>query len=438
MGSRDTPDDYDVAVLGAGIAGLAACVLLREAGLRVVCVDARSYPHHKVGESLDWSSPGLLARLGIGRDRLLEERVATIKAKIVVNEIGRPSWKASPPDAIRREPLRFETMTLHVDRTALDMRVLMRAEAVGTHFIWERIATIEHAGDRVTACVTGTGRRIEACWFVDATGTARLFSRAMDIPVTTYGRQKVCLWTYFDTPPLYDGTAFFVDNRARYLSWTWDIPVSPARTSVGLVVPADVLREQRRAGRSLDSIFRDELSRYPRFEPLLRQPAPLLIEATAFHPYVTARVCGANWLMAGEAASMPDPLTGNGVTSGIRHARHASEAIVTARTRGTLTDEQQRLYSRHVFRLGHAFNQHIERAIYRHDLRWGLGLRVATYVYTFFAFFMNALHARFDPRGRAGMLAFALLFAGARAWIAGWILTARAALWCRSALHGER
>lgn len=438
MGSGDPPANYDVAVLGAGIAGLAACVLLRGAGLRVVCVDARSYPHHKVGESLDWSSPGLLARLGIGRDRLLEERVATIKAKIVVNEIGRPSWQASPPDAIHREPLRFETMTLHVDRTALDMRVLMRAEELGTHFIWERAATVERTGDRVTACVTGTGRRIEAQWFVDATGTARFFSRAMAIPVTTYGRQKVCLWTYFDTPPLCDGTAFFVDNRAPYLSWTWDIPISPARTSVGLVVPADVLREQRRTGRSLDTIFRDELSRYPRFEPLLRQPAALPIEATAFQPYVTARVCGVNWLMAGEAAAMPDPLTGNGVTSGIRHARHAAEAIVASHTRGTLTDAQQRLYSRHVFRLGHSFNQHIERAIYRHDLRWGLGLRVATYVYTFFAFFMNALHARFDPRGRTAMLAFALLFAGARAWIAGWILTARAALWCRAALHGER
>jgi len=34
--------------------------------------------------------------------------------------------------------------------------------------------------------------------------------------------------------------------------------------------------------------------------------------------------------MVGEAASMPDPLTGNGVTSGIRHARHAIDAILAA------------------------------------------------------------------------------------------------------------
>jgi flavin-dependent dehydrogenase len=438
MGPEDAPRSYDVAVIGAGIAGLAACVLLREAGFRVVCIDARPYPHHKVGESLDWSSPGLLTRLGIGRERLLDEHVATRKAKIVVNEIGRPSWMASPPEGIRRAPLRFETVTLHVDRTALDARVLTRAEELGTQFVWERVATVEAEGDRVTACVTGTGRRVEARWFVDASGTARVFSRALDIPITTYGRQKVCLWTYFDTPPLYDGTAFFVDNRERYLSWTWDIPISPSRTSVGFVVPADVLREHRRAGRPLDAIFREELSRYPRFDALLLDPAPLAIEATAFQPYVTSRVCGANWLMAGEAASMPDPLTGNGVTSGIRHARHVAEAIAAARVPGALTGAQRRMYSRHVVRLGHSFNQHIERAIYRHHVRWGLGLRTATYVYTLFAFFTNALHARFDPRGRVGMAAFAVLFAGARAWMAGWILAARAALWWRSALQGER
>ena len=58
---------YDVAVIGAGIAGLAACILLRQAGLDVVCLDAHAYPHHKVGESLDWSSPGLLARLNMLR-----------------------------------------------------------------------------------------------------------------------------------------------------------------------------------------------------------------------------------------------------------------------------------------------------------------------------------------------------------------------------------
>jgi hypothetical protein len=141
--------------------------------------------------------------------------------------------------------------------------------------------------------------------------------------------------------------------------------------------------------------------------------------------------------MAGEAAAMPDPLTGNGVTSGIRHARHASDAIVAA-AKDRLSKRQRRRYTQHVSRLGHSFNAHIEDVIYRHPIRWGLGFHAATYIYTLFAFFMNALHARFDPRGRLGMGVFSVLFLASRGWVAGWTLVARAALWSRGALHSER
>ena len=182
----------------------------------------------------------------------------------------------------------------------------------------------------------------------------------------------------------------------------------------------------------------EELSRHPRFRGLLDAQPTFDVERTSFQPYVSTRVCGANWMMIGEAASMPDPLTGNGVTSGVRHASHAVEAILDAGAGDQIVATRRRTYGQHVFRLGHAFNAHIEQAIYRHPIRQGLGLKTATYVYTFFAFFMNALHARFDPRGRVGMFVFSLLFGAARAWIGGWTLVARAALWLRPSLESAR
>jgi flavin-dependent dehydrogenase len=428
---------HDVAIIGAGIAGLAASVLLRNAGLRVVCLDWRRYPHRKVGESLDWSSPGLLRRVGIDVDALLADRIATYKQKIVVCELGREEWRAAPPSMIRRSPLRFETVTLHVDRAALDARLFDHACAVGTEFIWERVTDVHTDNDRIEGCSTAGGQRVEARWYIDASGTGRVLSRALNIPTIAYGQPKVCLWTYFDTPPLTDGTAFFVDNSDRYLSWVWDIPISPSQTSVGFVLPADVVRARRQSGSSVEAILRDELLRHERFRGLLDSHPTLEIESTSFRPYVTTRVCGDNWFMVGESASMPDPLTGNGVTSGIRHARHASDAILVTGGRDRISAATRRTYSQHVFRLGHSFNAHIENAIYRHPIRWGLGLQPATYIYTFFAFFMNALHARFDPRGWVGMRVFSLLFLAARGWIAGWTTVARVMLWSRR-LYGKQ
>ena len=429
--SDRAPEFYDVAVIGAGIAGLAASIFLRRAGLAVVCLDVQAYPHHKVGESLDWSSPNMLERVGLSSAALIADQIATHKAKIVVCELGKKDWDATPPAAIRRSPLRFETVTLHVDRTALDQRLYEAALALDVRFVWERVSAVNTEGERVTGCVTSSGRRVDARWYIDASGTARLLARTMNIPKVEYGCPKVCLWTYFDAPPLDLGTTFFLDNSDAYLHWVWDIPISPARTSVGFVLPADDMQARRRAGATNQSILSTELARHRRFDDLLAAQPGFEVESTSFQSYVTTRVCGPNWIMVGESASMPDPLTGNGVTSGIRHACYAADAVLGAGAGLEIPERRCRTYSHHVQRLGHAFNAHIEHAVYRHPIRWGLGMPAATLVYTVFGFFMNAFYTRMDPRGPFGMAVFDLLFACARLWIAAWSMAARVALWFR-------
>ena len=136
--------------------------------------------------------------------------------------------------------------------------------------------------------------------------------------------------------------------------------------------------------------------------------------------------------MAGEAASEPEPLTGNGVTSGMHHARFASVAIRRAGANSELAAADRRWYSRHVHRLGHSFNSHIERVIYQAPVRHGLGMYAATIAYTSFAFFMNALYTRFDPTGPVAMVIFDGVFVATRVWVAAWIAVGRVADWLRA------
>src|SRR5215469_4838150 len=75
---------YDAVIMGAGLAGIAAAIHLRRGGMRVLCVEPEPYPHDRVGESLDWSSPGMLAGLGITRESLIADQVATYKKHIEI------------------------------------------------------------------------------------------------------------------------------------------------------------------------------------------------------------------------------------------------------------------------------------------------------------------------------------------------------------------
>jgi flavin-dependent dehydrogenase len=57
--------EYDVALIGGGLAGLAASILLAEQGCRVVLLEKETYPFHKVcGEYISLESLDLLIHLG--------------------------------------------------------------------------------------------------------------------------------------------------------------------------------------------------------------------------------------------------------------------------------------------------------------------------------------------------------------------------------------
>lgn len=418
----------EAAVVGGGVAGLAAAIHLRQGGLSVLCIEPEPFPHLRVGESLDWSSPGLLAELGLSRDALVGERVATFKRGIKVVwpdgiAAGRPPrWWGKPP-------LRFENLTLHVDRQAMDDRLYARAREVGVEFLWDRAARVAMDGQRVAAVETTGGRRVEAAWFVDATGrNVRLFARQLGIRRVDYGREKVSFWCYLETPCENEGTTFYVEGPGDdYLSWIWEIPINPTTASVGCVLPVEVVKAERRQGRRPDEILRVRLARFPRFAPLLAGRRELEVRATAYRCFVHRRACGPNWVLAGESVSLPDALTGNGVTAAFRHAAEGAHWILDARARGRLSRHQRRVYDRNVGRMGRMFNHSIETAVYRAPIRRGLGLKAAQSIYVSCAFTLNALYTRFRPRRRVSMLVFGLLMAGAWIWIESWSLLGRLA-----------
>ena len=61
---------------------------------------------------------------------------------------------------------------------------------------------------------------------------------------------------------------------------------------------------------------------------LLQAGATGGMNVTSFKCRVYLRTAGPNWLICGEAASMVDPITANGVTAALRHAEEASSLIL--------------------------------------------------------------------------------------------------------------
>jgi flavin-dependent dehydrogenase len=195
-------------------------------------------------------------------------------------------------------------------------------------------------------------------------------------------------------------------SPSDYLDWIWEIPINSKVVSVGLVTTGQAMKAMREQGLSVEEIFRSQLAKFPRFETLLRAEPESEINVTSFRCRAHTRNAGPNWLIAGEAAAMVDPITANGVTSALRHAAEASSLIKKYREAGTLSWHARALYSAHVLLMAKFFNGGIEKIVYEAPVRNRIGLARSGAIYTGPAWTMNAVYARLKP---SGILSTALL-----------------------------
>jgi len=167
----------DVAVIGGGLAGIAASVHLARAGLQVSCLEADIVDTQPVGESLDWSAPDLLAAMGLPMQRLIAEGIATYKRHVTLKVGDGSNQHYVPGEWLGRPPFNIELRTLHVDRTRLNASLREIVLSHGVQMLHDKVVDIETKGRMIIAVTTATGRRIASPWFIDASGSAAINQR---------------------------------------------------------------------------------------------------------------------------------------------------------------------------------------------------------------------------------------------------------------------
>jgi 2-polyprenyl-6-methoxyphenol hydroxylase-like FAD-dependent oxidoreductase len=398
----------DVTVMGAGLAGMAASIHLAREGFHVVCVGPDVRSRQPVGESLDWSAPELLRALGLSMEKLIVDGIATYKRHVTLKLADGFTQHYVPSDWLGQSPFNVELRTLHVDRSLLNEAIYQIALNYGVEFLHERVASIDREDTRVAAIHTAEGTRISSPWFIDASGSgASLLPKTFNLPFDEYGPHKTAMWSYFKVSDAIEGTTLYTQERkSPYMEWIWEIPIHPDVISVGYVATGESIKAMRQQGLSVEEIFRTLLSRNPRFAALLETSNPAPPHVTSFRCRVHSKIAGPNWVVMGEAASMVDPMTSNGVTAALRHAVEGASLIIQSRKLRQIPALKRFLYSQRVESLARFFNSGIEKVLYDWPIRNRIGIGNAGDVYTVPAWSMNAIYARLRPRGVISTMLF--------------------------------
>src|SRR5580704_9855042 len=150
----------DVTVIGGGLAGKAASLHLARAGLKVVCIEPQQAVRPPVGESLDWSAPDLLNKLGLSPDSLIASRIATWKRHVTMKMRDGCDAHYVPSAWLGGFPFYVNLATLHVERPQLDDETLKMVVDQGVIFIRARVVDLETADRKIRSVVTEGGGRL--------------------------------------------------------------------------------------------------------------------------------------------------------------------------------------------------------------------------------------------------------------------------------------
>lgn len=321
--------DYDVAIVGGGPGGATLAGLLRkyDPSVKVMIVEREVFPRDHVGESQLPQVSEVLHELGVWGQ---VER-AGFPVKVGASyKWGRSGelWNfnfVTPEDFEKQSrPGRYEGIrrgtAFQVDRARYDELLLRHAEQLGCE-VREGTAVREierstEDNDEVTALALADGSRVTAKHYVDASGHVGVLRRAMGVQVDCPTLLKnIAIWRYWENTDWAD-TIGKGGTRVQVISvdfgWLWFIPISPTRTSLGLVCPASYYKESSKTTQQLydEAIAAsDRISAY--LQGAVHEPT---LYTTNDWSFVAERLYGKNWCLVGEAAGFADPILAAGLT----------------------------------------------------------------------------------------------------------------------------
>lgn len=286
--------------------------------------------------------------------------------------------------------------------------------------VHDRVTAVERRRKTIIAVQTASGLRLTPKWVVDASGSASSFlGREFQLTSIEYGPKKVAIWSHFNVSDWQEGTTIYSDVSPReYMEWIWEIPINPGTISVGYVGPGIAIKRARARSLSVKDIYQRQLMKFERFRNILENLKPETVNVTSFSCRTFNGVCGPNWIIIGEAASVVDPITGNGVTAALRNAAEAAAIIRKYRNRRRISLWSRIAYSLRVMQMAKFFNSLIEKLAYDWPIRDRMGLLTAGDAYTIPAWSINQLYSRIRP---VGMISTALFSA--------FLMSLRSAAW---------
>ncbi|MDB4965027.1 MAG: NAD(P)/FAD-dependent oxidoreductase [Myxococcales bacterium] len=347
---------YDVAILGGGLVGSMAAVMLQRRGMSCVILESRPWGKEQkvvVGEALtegssvfmrheigltDWLKKNAYRKFGF--DFLVRPRTGELPK--TMEECHELLLSLTP---LEKNPSAFSKLipTFHVERTSMNRHVAELAKAAGVAYLdGASVEQVELGEPHVVHYAHhGKPAELEARWVLDASGRRSVLGRQLGITHPVKSLDTASVWNRFsgvNDDPNFWRTFHGVDRRRHTIHfcgqgfWFWWIHQRNDLTSVG--VSFDNEQHQPNV-KTDDHGFWEMVAKFPPIADALRGARPL----EPYQYYAHLPYNSEHWLstkryaIVGDAAWFTDALYSIGIETACRQLA-ALGPIVTGDVRG--------------------------------------------------------------------------------------------------------
>ena len=314
----------DVAVVGAGPAGAATALYAARAGLDVLLLDRHTFPRDKIcGDAVARKSVAHLRDLGL-LDRVRASVHEPVGCALLVSPRG---------DAVEVDLSSPEETSPHLvcRREILDNVLVEAARSRATVLEGARVIDVLRDGPRVSGVAYRThdgNGEIRARVVVGADGFDSGVARRLGLYRHDSARWCVATRGYYRGLDVAPRTVEIHFLRETLPGFLWIFPTGDGIANVGLgIVHADL----KRRGVGLREVHEAVLA-LPRFRERFRRVERIGVVHgwNLPTPDLERTIAGDGFLLAGDAAGLVDPFSGEGIGNALDSARVAADVICEA------------------------------------------------------------------------------------------------------------
>jgi menaquinone-9 beta-reductase len=321
-----SPVKSDITIIGAGPAGLSAALSLAKKGIPCLLIDKDHFPRQKVcGDGLSGKVLSTLEKIDPRYVRELDRSgmasasgaVRFYSPSLQMIELSFQAEQQAIPGGYVCKRIDFDNFML---KQALNFSTVNFQPGIRVEKL------IKYNGSIIVE--DKDGRQIsESRLILFGAGAAKKLILQLD-PSYTVPSAGTGIRGYFENVTGSDDkNAIEIHFLKELLPWyLWIFPFRDGSANAGLALPADQVKDNPL---SLKDLFFHLVEKYPHLKPRFENAKPDgKMEAGSLHYYSgPTKVAGDNYLLLGDAASLTDAFTGEGIGNAMLSGYYAAETV---------------------------------------------------------------------------------------------------------------